>query len=111
MPDTPVIDPLAEPASPEESAARPPRKKASAKKVSAKAAKTRQPRRASKGAARETSSVPVKVGGDTISMPKALATNLTSKDLKRLRAVLKRVRKRGKRAARKTAKKSGAKKG
>ena len=88
-----------------------PRKKASAKKRSAKTAKKRQPRRASKGAAREASSVPVKVGGDTISMPEDLATNLTSKDLKRLRAVLKRVRKRGKkRAAKKAAKKGGAKK-
>lgn len=110
MPDTVNISPPAEPGSPDESAVRPPsRKKVRAKKVSAKAvsakpAKKGQASRTSKGVA---SSVSVKVGSDTIAVPKALATNLTSKDLKRLRAVFKRIRKRGKKRA---AKKRGAKK-
>ena len=65
-----------------------------------------RPRPAVKRATREAASERVKVGNDTIVMPKSLATNLTPKDLKKLRAVFRRAHKRGKK---RTAKASAAK--
>jgi hypothetical protein len=91
VPDLVPANPPVEPAGVDEPAA--PR---SAKKVSARKATKRPTRPALKRGAREAASEPVKVGSDTIVMPKTLATNLTPKDLKKLRAVFKRIRKRGK---------------
>jgi hypothetical protein len=99
VPDSDPANPPVEPAGVDEAAAPPPARKASAKKATKRPA-----RQAAKRTAREAASERVKVGSDTIVMPKSLATNLTSKDLKRLRAVFKRVHKRGKkRAAKKRA--------
>ena len=76
-----------------------------AKKI-AKVAKTTSGSRASKRAASTGTSIQVQVGEDTVFIPKALAAHVTPRDLKRLRAVLKRIRKRGrKRAAKKGASK------
>jgi hypothetical protein len=91
VPDPVPANPPVEPAGVDEPTA--PR---SAKKVSARKATKRPTRPAVKRAAREAASERIKVGTDTIVMPKSLATNLTPKDLKKLRAVFKRVHKRGK---------------
>jgi hypothetical protein len=103
VPDSDPANPPVEPAGVDEAAAPPPARKASARKATKRPAR-QAAKRAAKRAAREAASERVKVGSDTIVMPKSLATNLTSKDLKRLRAVFKRVHKRGKkRAAKKRA--------
>ena len=99
MPDSDPANPPVEPPGVDETAAPPPARKASAKKATKRPA-----RQGAKRRAREAASERVKVGSETIVMPKSLATNLTPKDLKRLRAVFKRARKRGKkRAAKKRA--------
>jgi hypothetical protein len=86
----------AEPASLEVPVIEGPRKKTSRKKAS-----TPPSRRPSKAPARATSAE-VKVGTHTIVMPESLATRLKPKDLKKLRAIFKRVSKRGKKRAAKT---------
>jgi hypothetical protein len=91
MPDSVPANPPVEPAGVGEPAA--PR---SAKKVRSKKATKRLTRPASKRPSRGALSLRVKVGSDTIVLPKSLATNLKPKDLKKLRAVFKRVHKRGK---------------
>ena len=102
MPDSDPANPPVEPAGVDETAAPPPARKASAKKATKRPA-----RQGAKRRAREAASERVKVGSETIVMPKSLATNLTPKDLKKLRAVFKRVHKRGKK---RTAKKRATKK-
>jgi hypothetical protein len=91
VPDSDPANPPVEPAGVDEPAAPRP-----ANKVSARKATKRPTRKAVKRAAREGAAERVTVGTDTIVIPKSLATNLTPKDLKRLRAVFKRVHKRGK---------------
>lgn len=79
----------------------------SRKTVAAKSEKKSSSRKSRKGAGSSGATAQVKVGPHTITVPKTLATNLTSKDLKKLRAIFKRARKRGKkRSAKKGAKKS-----
>jgi hypothetical protein len=78
-----------------------------ANKVRARKATKRPTRPAAKRATRAVASERVKVGSDTIVMPKSLATNLTPKDLKKLRAVFRRAHKRAKK---RTAKASATKK-
>jgi hypothetical protein len=102
VPDPVPANPPVEPTGVDEPAA-----PGSAKKVGARKATKRPTRPALKRGTREAASEPVKVGSDTIVMPKSLATNLTPKDLKKLRAVFKRVHKRGKK---RTAKKRATKK-
>jgi hypothetical protein len=80
--------------------------RASRKMVAAKAGKKPSSRKTQKGAGGSGATAQVKMGRDTITVPKTLATNLTSKDLKKLRAILKRARKRGKKRSAKSAKKS-----
>lgn len=95
-------DAAAEPGPSSRKGKRATRKKAAA----AKTGKKGSPRKGRNGAA-AGATAPVKVGRHTITMPKSLATNLTSKDVKKLRAIFKRARKRGKkRSGKKTAKKS-----
>jgi hypothetical protein len=113
--DTASPDETTEQASstPVRDSARRARRDATAKKVSkakarkpTKVAKTpaRAPRAASRRSASTDASVRVQIGDDTVFIPKALAADLTPKDLKKLRAVFKRIRKRGKkRAAKKDA--------
>ena len=81
-------DSLAEPA-PSDTPA-PPR---SSKKSSGKT------RKASKRGARPASTLRVKVGGHTITMPTSLGSKLTAKDKKKLLALFKRVIKRDKKRA------------
>ena len=86
-------------AAPERKAAkRAPRKAAKASKV----AKSSKSTKAAPAAA--TAREDVKVGSHTVGLPSALAANLTAKDVKKLRAILKRVNKRGKK---RSAKKAG----
>ena len=102
VPDPVPPNPPMEPAGVDEPAAPRP-----ANKVRARKATKRPTRPAAKRATRAVASERVKVGSDTIVMPKSLATNLTPKDLKKLRAVFRRAHKRGKK---RTAKASAAKK-
>ena len=96
MPDAVPASSPAEAASPDESATQPSRKTTpSSRKVGKKASRRSSPQ-TSKRAAGAGSSEKVKVGSHTIVVPKALATDLTPKDLKKLRAIFKRARKRGK---------------
>jgi len=97
VPDAVPASSPAEAASPDESATQPSRKTSpsSRKKVGKKASRRSSPQ-TSKRAAGAGSSEKVKVGSHTIVVPMALATDLTPKDLKKLRAIFKRARKRGK---------------
>ena len=121
--DSPADDEmLDEPvAAPSRTATRRPRKKAApartaaperkaAKRAPRKAAKASKVAKSSKSAkvapAAATAREDVKVGSHTVGLPSALAANLTAKDVKKLRAILKRVNKRGKKRA---GKKAGAK--
>ena len=121
--DSPADDEmLDEPvAAPSRKATRRPRKKTAparnaaperntAKSTSRKAAKPSKAVKSSKSTkaapAPATAREDVKVGSHTIGLPAALAANLTGKDVKKLRAILKRVNKRGKKRA---AKKAGTK--
>jgi len=84
-------DSLAEPAEVEKSA--PPR---SSKKSGGKTASTRKSSKRGRGA---TSTLRLKVGGHTITMPGSLGSKLTAKDKKKLLALFKRVIKREKKRA------------
>ena len=84
-------DSLAEPAEVEK--ATPPR---SSKRRGGKTVSTRK---SSKGGRPATSTLRVKVGGHTITMPASLGSNLTAKDKKKLLALFKRVIKREKKRA------------
>ena len=84
-------DSLAEPAQVEKPA--PPR---SSKKSSGKTVPTRK---ASKRGRRATSTLRVKVGSHTITMPTSLGSKLTAKDKKKLLALFKRAIKRDKKRA------------
>lgn len=71
--------------------------------------KARKKRRA-KRAAPKGRAARVKVGADEILLPKSLAANVTPKDVRKLKALFKRIRKRGvKSAAKKTRKSVGRK--
>jgi len=111
MPDEPV-------AAPSRKATRRPRKKAAparnaapernvAKRTSRKPSKPSKVAKSSKSTkaapAPATAREDVKVGRHTIGLPSALAANLTAKDVRKLRAILKRVNKRGKKQAGKKA--------
>ena len=84
-------DSLAEPAEVEK--ATPPR---SSKTIGGKTVSTRKSSKRGRGA---TSTLRVKVGGHTITMPASLGSNLTAKDKKKLLALFKRVIKREKKRA------------
>ena len=90
-------------ASLDESAAQSPAETAvaSRKRVSerGKKASTRRSRSTSKGTTRAGATGHVRVGSDTIVVPKALAADLSQKDLKKLRAIFKRAGKRAKKRA------------
>jgi hypothetical protein len=79
----------------------------SRKTAAAKSEKRSSARKSPKNAGDSGATARVKVGPHTITVPKTLATNLTSKDVKKMRAIFKRARKRGK----KRSEKKGAKKG
>ena len=120
LPDSPADDEmLDEPvAAPSRKATRRPRKAApartaapgrkAAKRAPRQAAKASKVAKSSKSAkvapAAATAREDVKVGSHTVGLPSALAANLTAKDVKKLRAIFKRVNKRGKK---RSAKKAG----
>jgi hypothetical protein len=88
----------------------PPRK---AKRASRKTAAAKTSNKSSARKSRASgANAQVKVGRHTITVPKSLASELTSKDVKKLRAIFKRARKRGqkrnnkKKSVKKSAKKS-----
>jgi hypothetical protein len=69
------------------------------KRVTKKRAAKSATRRRSKPVSRSASSTRVKIGVDQIVLPGSLAAHLTSKDVKKLKALFKRVRKRAKKRA------------
>lgn len=94
MPDAVETDPVAEPSNVVKPAPQRSRRKASGRKVTKPALRTRP-----KAGPRAVSTERLRVGGHTIVLPKSLAANLTGKDKKKLVAIFKRIVKRQKKHA------------